>query len=152
MRQQLHDLLDVHRAVRRTASVSGAASCPAAARTSARRAAACCICSTIFRTSSQFAAWPGRTAMMCAAQRPAQQRQVADDVQHLVPHKFLRIAQRLGRQHGVVADDDGVFQAAALDESVLDEKFDFLEKAKRPRVGQFLFPRLRRDFRADKTA
>ena len=84
------------------------------------------------------------------ANRPAQQRQIAHDVQHLVPHEFLRIPQRLGRQHRVVADDNGVLQAAALDEAVLDEVFNLLVKAKRPRVRQFLFPRLGRDFRAVK--
>ena len=75
-----------------------------------------------------------------AAQGPAKQREVADDVEHLMADKFLGIAERFGGEHGVVADDDGVFQAAALDESVLDEKFDLLEKAKGAGVGEFLFP------------
>ena len=84
------------------------------------------------------------------ADRPAEQRQVAHDVEHLVPHEFLGITQRLGRQHGVVANDHRVFQAAALDQAVLDEILDLLVKTKRPRMGQFLFPRLGRDFRAVK--
>ena len=78
-----------------------------------------------------------------AADGPAQQRQVAHDVQHLVPHEFLAIPQRLGRQHRVVADDHGVFQAAALDQAVLEQKFNLLKKTKRPRVRQLLFPGLR---------
>ena len=104
------------------------------------------ICSTIFRTSSHVARVAGPHGDDMAANRFAQQRQVADDVQHLVPHKFLAIPQRLGRQHRVVADDDGVFQAAALDQAVLEQKFNLFEKTKRPRVRQFLFPSLRRDF------
>jgi len=83
--------------------------------------------------------------MMLAADRFAQQRQVADDVQHLVPHKLLAISQRLRRQHRVVADDHGVLQAAALDEAVLEQKFNLLVKTKRPRVRQLLLPRFRRD-------
>ena len=85
-----------------------------------------------------------------AVQRPAQQRKVADDIEHLVPDKFLRITQRLGRQHGVVADDHGVFQAAAFDQAVLDQVLDLLVKTKRARVRQFLLPGLGREFDAVK--
>jgi hypothetical protein len=66
-----------------------------------------------------------------------------------VPHKFLAVTQRLGRENGVVADNDGVFQAAAFDEAVLDEELDLLKKTKRPRVGDFADPGLRRKFDAE---
>ena len=82
--------------------------------------------------------------------RPAKQRQVAHDVEHLVPHEFFGISQRLGREHRVVADDHGILQTAALDQAVFDEVFDFLEKTKCPGVRQFLFPRFGCDFRAVK--
>ena len=84
------------------------------------------------------------------ADRPAEQRQIAHNVEHLVPHKFLGIPQRFGCQHRVVADDDGIFQAAALDEAVFDEELDFLVKTKCPCVRQFRLPGLGGDFRAVK--
>ena len=59
--------------------------------------------------------------------RLAEQGQVADDVDHLVPDKFLRVPQRLGRQHRVITDDDGVLQAAAFDKAVFKKKFQLLE-------------------------
>ena len=82
------------------------------------------------------------------AQRPAQQRQVAHDVEHLVPDEFLRIAQRLGRQHRVVANHHRVLQAAALDQAVLDQVFDLLVEAERARVRQVALPGLGRQFDA----
>ena len=72
---------------------------------------------------------------MCAQERSAHQRQVADNIEHLVADELLRIAQRLVRQHGVVTDDHGVLEAAAFDQAVLDEELDLLEKAKGPRVS-----------------
>ena len=87
---------------------------------------------------------------MCRAQRPAQQRQVADDIEHFVPHEFVRIAQRFVGQDGIVANDDGVFQAAAFDQAVLDQELDLLEKAKCAGVGDIAFPGLRRKLEAEK--
>ena len=74
------------------------------------------------------------------AQRPAQQRQVAHDVEHLVPDEFLRVAQRLGGQHRVVANHHGVLQAAALDQAVLDQVLDLLVEAERAGVRQVALP------------
>ena len=85
-----------------------------------------------------------------SANRPASQRKVAHNIQHFVPDKFLRVTQRLGRQHRVVPDDYGVLQTAAFDEAILKQIFNLLEKTKRPRVRQFLFPRCGRNFRAVK--
>ena len=84
------------------------------------------------------------------ANRFTEQRQIADDIQHLVPHKFLAIAQRLGRQHRVIANHHGILERTTFDKSVLEEKFNLLVKTKRPRVRKFLLPRLRRDFRGKK--
>ncbi len=89
-------------------------------------------------------------AIKCPRIGRPEQRQVADDVEHLVPHEFIGIPQRFGGEHRVVADDHRVFQATALDEAVFNQKLDFLVKTKRARVGQFLFPRFGRDFRAVK--
>ena len=84
------------------------------------------------------------------AQRRADEAQVADDVQYLVPHELLAVAHRLGRQHSVVADDDGVLEAAAPNEAVLDEVLDLLVKTKRPRLGDLALPRLGRQLDAEK--
>ncbi len=67
---------------------------------------------------------------------PAQQRQIAHNIQHLVPHEFLRVPQRLGGQHRVIANHHGVLQAAAADQAVLDEIFDFLVKTEGARMRQ----------------
>ena len=67
-----------------------------------------------------------------------------------MPHELLAVAHRLGRQHGVVADDDGVLEAAAADEAVLDEVLDLLVKTKRPRLGDLALPRLGRQLDAEK--
>ncbi len=82
-------------------------------------------------------------------QRNAQQGEVAEDVEHLVPDEFVRVAQGLGGEHGIVADDDRVLQAAPLDEAVLDQVLDLLVEAKRAGVREFAAPRLRRDFEAE---
>ena len=79
----------------------------------------------------------------------AQQRQVSEDVQNLVPHELVLVAQRLGGQHRVIADDHGVLQAPALDQPVLVEQLQLLEEAERSRVGEFLGPGLRRHFEAE---
>ena len=59
-----------------------------------------------------------------------------------MPNKLLAVAHRLSRQHSVVTDDDGILEAAAADEAVLDEVLYLLVKTKRPRVGNLDLPRL----------
>ena len=75
-----------------------------------------------------------------------EQGEVADDVEHLVAHELVGEAHRLLAQHAVAAHDDGVFQAAALDEALFHERLDVLVKRERPRRGDFLFVGLGRDF------
>ncbi len=141
VRQHLHDLLDVHGARLRRISGTGADDLRRRRRERLRRAQ---------RLGHLRDNLPDHLAIrrvarldgdQMPAHRPAQQRQVAHDVEHLVPDKFLGIPQRLGRQHRVVADDHRVFQAAALDEAVFDEMLNLLVKAKRPGVRQFPSPR-----------
>ncbi len=74
------------------------------------------------------------------ANGPAQEGQVAYDVQDLVPHEFLGIAQRFAREHRVVADDHGVFKAAPFDQPVANQELDLLEKTEGPGMRQFAFP------------
>jgi hypothetical protein len=83
-------------------------------------------------------------------QRAAQQREVPDDVQDLVPHELVRVAERLGGEHGVVADHDGVLEGAALDQAVLDQVLDLLEETERARVGDVAPPGFRGDLDAVK--
>ena len=83
-----------------------------------------------------------------ALERPAQQREIAQDVEHLVAHEFLRIAKRLIGQHRVVADDHCVLEAAALDEPVADEELDLLVETERARVRQVPLPGLGRHLEA----
>src|SRR5439155_6176389 len=52
-------------------------------------------------------------------QRTSYQRQVPEQVQHFVPDKFLGIPQRLRRQHRVVPNHHGVFQAPPSDQTAL---------------------------------
>ena len=47
-----------------------------------------------------------------------EKREVADDIQDLVPNEFVRKSQRFLAQNGFSADDDCVFQTAALDQIV----------------------------------
>ena len=68
------------------------------------------------------------------------QGEVTDDIEHLVTHELLGIPEGFGGQDSVVADDDGIFEAAALDEAVFDEELDFLVEAEGPGMAEFLFP------------
>ena len=72
--------------------------------------------------------------------RPAKQRQVADNVENLVPNEFVRISQGFVGQDCVLADDDGVFETATFDEAIGYEELDFFEEAERPRVRQITLP------------
>src|SRR5439155_6750362 len=67
-------------------------------------------------------------------------REIADDVEHFMPHEFLLIPQRLIGEHGIVADHHGIFEAAAPDESVRDEIFNLFVETKGAGVGEFALP------------
>src|SRR5262249_45373732 len=77
--------------------------------------------------------------------RAFHQRQVTDDIENLVTDKFVSVAQRLRRENRVVADDDSVFQAAAFDQSALDQEFDLFKKAKCAGVRNIAVPGFRID-------
>ena len=52
--------------------------------------------------------------------RPAKQGEVAHNVEDLVPHEFVGVAQGFIRQDSVFANNDGVFETASFDEAVFD--------------------------------
>ena len=57
-----------------------------------------------------------------------EQAEVADDVENLVTHELVLVAERFAREDGVAADDHGVFQAAALDQALLHQRLHLLVK------------------------
>ena len=84
------------------------------------------------------------------AQRRANEAEVANDVEYLVPHELLAVTHRLSRQHGVFTNDDGVLEATTADQAVFDQELNFLVKTERSRVGDLAFPRLGRQLDAEK--
>ena len=65
---------------------------------------------------------------MCALSRSGKETEVADDIEDLVADELVLVAQRLARKDGVAADDDGVLQAAALDQPLFHQRLHFLVK------------------------
>ena len=61
-----------------------------------------------------------------------QQRQITQQIEYLVAHKFVGIPQGFRRQDSVISNHDRVLKTAALNEAVLDQEFDFFEEAKSP--------------------
>ena len=96
-----------------------------------------------------------------AADRPAQQIQVAQQVEDLVADQLVGEAERRV-DDALLADQDAVVQPAAVGQPHRFEGLDLLEKAERPRrpdlctiargvavnVAEFLFPDRRRVFQA----
>ena len=66
----------------------------------------------------------------------------ADGIEHLVADEFLRVTQRFVGEHGVLADDDGVLQTAALDQAVTEKLLNLLEETERARVCHVARPGL----------
>ena len=77
------------------------------------------------------------------------QHKVADEIQNLVAHELVLETQWLFAHHAFIADHDGVFQAAALDEPFIKQAFDFLVEHKSPGGSNFLLVNLRRDLGAE---
>src|SRR5438105_2566413 len=65
-----------------------------------------------------------------------------------MPHEFVGISQWLGRQYGIIADHDRIFEAPALDQSVVKQESDFIVKTKRAGMRQLPLPDLGRNFGA----
>jgi len=73
-------------------------------------------CSRIFPRQLAVGCVTGAHGDDMSLERPAKAERCRPMMfDHLVPDKFLWITQRLGRQHRVIADDNGVLQAASLD-------------------------------------
>ena len=74
-------------------------------------------------------ACPARSATTLPRICFAQQRQVADQVQDLVPHEFIREAQR--RIHQAVAGQHNrIFLGGAANQSLLPHGVGFVQKTK----------------------
>ena len=80
----------------------------------------------------------------------SEEHEVADDVENLVPHKFVVETQRMLAEHGVAADDDGALQRAAFDQALLHQRGDVLIKNKSAGRGDFLFVILRGNLGGEK--
>ena len=80
----------------------------------------------------------------------ADEREVADNVQNLVPHKFVRETQRFFAQDGLAAHHDRVFEAAALDQVFVHQRLDIFVVNKSPRRRDFAFEDCRRNFHRQK--
>ena len=63
--------------------------------------------------------------------RMADQRQIADHIQNLVPHELVLEPQRI--EHAGLAEDDRVLERAAERQAALAQHLDFLQEAERPR-------------------
>ena len=82
--------------------------------------------------------------------RSAEQRQIADDVEHFVPDELVRISQRFVGEHCIFTNDDGVFETATFNEPILDQKLYLFEKTKRPRMRDVALPAFGSNFEAAK--
>ena len=80
------------------------------------------------------------------ANLPADQREIADDVENFVPNKFVGETQRFFAQDCVAAYYDRIFEAAALDQIFLHERLNIFVINKRPRRGDLPFENCRRYF------
>src|SRR6202007_2652508 len=87
--------------------------------------------------TSQFCV-SGVTGLDCdnvAANATANQSEVANNIEDFVPNEFVWKTQRFLAENGIPAQDDGVFQATALDQVLLHQRLDILVINKRPGRG-----------------
>ena len=77
-------------------------------------------------------AWPALRAWMRPCSGPAEQREVADEIEDLVADELVAEAQRAREDAGVV-EDDGVVQAAAARQSPRAQLRDLAREAEGPR-------------------
>src|SRR5579863_8177040 len=71
------------------------------------------------------------------ALRPgSEQRQVTDQIDHLVPDRLVGPAQRLHRTVG--REDERVVEAPAAPQAALPERLDLVQVRERSRAGDFL--------------
>ena len=84
--------------------------------------------------------------MTCPRKRAPEKREIADNVENLVPNKFVGKPQRFFAEHSLAAHDDGVLETPALDQVFLHQRLDLLVIDKRPGRRDFAFVDRRRDF------
>ena len=75
---------------------------------------------------------PGTDRDDMGMERPAEQQDVADDIQNLVTNKFVGKAERLFRDDLVPLQNDGAIETPTLDLAHLDQLLDILIDRERP--------------------
>ena len=80
------------------------------------------------------------------ANRPADQRQIADNVQNFVPHKFVGEAQRFFAQDRLPAHHNRIFKTAALDQIFLHERLNIFVENKCSGRSYLALKNCRRNF------
>ena len=80
------------------------------------------------------------------ADTPADQREIADNIEDFVPYEFVGKTQRLLAEHRLAAHDNRIFEAAALDQILIHERLDILVVNKCPRRSDLAFESCRRNF------
>src|SRR5579884_2624299 len=78
-----------------------------------------------------------------ADERNAQQGDVSDQIEHLVPDELILIPEAGRVQDPVAGQDDRVVERTAFGEASRPERFDFVQEAKGPGAGDV--PLERRD-------
>ena len=68
------------------------------------------------------------------------QRKIPDDVENLVPDKFITVTQRFISEHRIVPNDDGVLQTTAFDQAVFKQVLNLFVITKRPGAGNVIAP------------
>ena len=92
---------------------------------------------------------PGAHGDDMAEEGASDQGEVADDIENFVADEFVGEAERFFAQDGVVADDNGVFEAAAADEAFLHERLDVFVVDEGAGGGDVLFVGLGSDLEAE---
>src|SRR5262249_10361909 len=84
----------------------------------------------------------GRAPDDAPAQRPPEEREIAHDVENLVPHELVGEAQ-LAVDHTVLSDQDAVVEATAGRQARRRELREFLHEAERARRSDLVAERSR---------
>ena len=81
---------------------------------------------------------PGLVRRERREERLAQQIQVADRVEQLVPDEFIGEAQALGVQYAVLVEHHGIVESAAERKAVVAQVLDLVHEAEGARARDFL--------------
>src|SRR5437867_2871264 len=65
--------------------------------------------------------------------RTANESEVSDEVEHFVPHEFVRETERRIIQHAVFRQDNRIFKRTTANQPAGSQRFDFMVKTERAR-------------------